>query len=108
MTDTYLTEIYREKRTAPRHLIRVVSLSVDAMGSVSLDAMDASTNGSESWGDDDHEFRLDVPATALHKLVFALLREKYFGNSEAVDEFNAFCANERIEHKLDRRGFCIL
>jgi len=104
MTETYLTEIYREKHTAPRRLIRVVSLSVDAIGSVSLDAMDASTNGSESWGDDDYEFCLDVPATALHKLVFALLREKYSSKREAVDEFNAFCAKERIEHKLDRRG----
>ena len=55
----------------------------------------------EIWGDDDYKFWVDVPAKALHKLVFALIREKYSGRSGAVDEFRAFCEKEGIENKWD-------
>jgi len=51
------------------------------------------------WGDDDYEFWVDVPATAVHKLVFALLRDRYAGRGGAVDEFNAFCEKDGIDHK---------
>jgi hypothetical protein len=40
-------------------------------------------------------------ATALRKLVFALIREKYLGRSGSVDEFRAFCIENEIEHKWD-------
>jgi hypothetical protein len=53
------------------------------------------------WGDDDYEYWVDIPATALHKLVFALIREKYAGRSGAVDEFCAFCKKEGIENEWD-------
>lgn len=53
----------------------------------------------EIWDGDDYEFWVDVPAAALRKLVFALIREKYSGRNGAVDEFRSFCENEAIEHK---------
>jgi hypothetical protein len=57
------------------------------------------TRVKEVWGDSDYEFWVDVPATALRKLAFALLREKYTGQDKAVDEFRAFCKREDIEHE---------
>ena len=55
----------------------------------------------EIWGDDDYEFWVQIPATALHKPVFALLREKYSGRDGSVDEFRTFCTKEEIEHRWD-------
>jgi hypothetical protein len=55
----------------------------------------------EVWGDDDYEFWVDVPATALHKLVSALIRDKYSDRNRAVDEFREFCIKQGIEHKWE-------
>jgi hypothetical protein len=101
MTETYSTTIYRESDTASSSSVRVISLSVAADGSVSLDASDMGAIVKEWWGDDDYEFWVNVPAKAIHKLVFALLREKYSARSGAVDEFHAFCGKEGIENKWD-------
>jgi hypothetical protein len=95
MTETYSTEIYRKEGDP----FRSVRLSIDADGSVRLDAQDMGARVEEVWGDSDYEFQVDVPATALRKLVFALLREKYASRDGAVDEFAAFCKRENIEHE---------
>ena len=95
MNETYSAEIYRQEGAE----FRSVRLSVGADGSVSLDAQDMGKLTEEIWGDGDYEFGVDVPATALPKLVFALVREKYSGQSRAVDEFRAFCEKEGIAHK---------
>jgi hypothetical protein len=97
MTETYSTELYRQKGDN----FRSVRLSVNADGSIKLDTQDMGTIVKEIWGDSDYEFWVDVPASALHKLVFALLREKYTGRDKAVDEFRAFCKQEEIEHEWD-------
>ena len=95
MTETYSTQIYRQEGDS----FRSVRLSVNADGSVRLDAQDMGKQVEEVWGDSDYEFWVDVPAAALHKLVFALLREKYSGRDGAVDEFTAFCKREDIQHE---------
>lgn len=105
MTTTYLSEIYRGESTACGRLAHVVCLSVDAIGSIHLFAMDASKKGGDFWGDDNEELCIDVPVTELHKLVFALIREKYSGRADAVDEFSGFCAREAIEYKFDHHYF---
>jgi hypothetical protein len=105
MTAAYLNEIYRGENTAGHRLAHVVCLSVDAIGSIHLFAMDASTNGSDLWGDDNKESCIDIPVTELHKLAFALIREKYSGRADAVDEFSEFCAREEIEYNFDHRYF---
>jgi hypothetical protein len=97
MTETYSAEIYRQEGDS----FRSVRVSVNADGSVCLDAQDMGAQVEAVWGDSDYEFWVDVPATALGKLAFALLREKYAGRSKAVDEFRAFCKRENIEHKWD-------
>jgi hypothetical protein len=97
MTKTYLTELYRQEGDN----FRSVRLSVDADGSIKLDTQDMGTLVKEIWGDSDYEFWVDVPASALPKLVFVLLREKYTGRDTAVDEFRAFCKQEEIEHEWD-------
>ena len=53
------------------------------------------------WGDDDYEYWVDVPSTAVQKLLFALLKEKYLGRIDAVDEFTKFCVENGIESKWD-------
>jgi len=95
MANIYSSELYRQEGD----LFRSIRLSVNADGSVSLDAQDMGKQVKDVGGDDDYEFWVDVPATALHKLVFALLREKYTGRSGAVDEFRAFCKQAEVEHE---------
>ncbi len=97
MTQTYATDLYRLEGDPSRS----VRLSVHADGSVRLDAQDMGTDVEAIWGDTDYEFWVDVPGTALRKLVFALLREKYAGRDGAVGEFRAFCGKEEIEHRWD-------
>ena len=75
MTNAYSTEIYRQEGDS----FRSVRVSVNTDGSVRLDAQDMGAQVEEVWGDCDYEFWVDVPATALRKLAFALLREKYAG-----------------------------
>ena len=97
MAEAYSAEIFRQEGDA----FRAIDLSVNADGSVRLCAQDMGATVKEIWGDDDYEFWVDVPATALHKLVFALMREKYTGRDASVDEFRMFCQKEVIEHEWD-------
>jgi hypothetical protein len=97
MTEQYSEEIYRQEGDE----FRSIRLTVNVDGSVKLDAQDMGATVESIWGDDDYEFWVDVPASALHKLVFALIREKCSGREEAVDEFKVFCEKEEIEHKWD-------
>ncbi len=92
---THAAELFRVKGSR----FRSIHLYVHADGSVRLDAHDMGTSVEEVWGDSEYEFWVDVPATELHKLVFALLREKYRGREQAVDEFTTFCKQEAIERK---------
>jgi hypothetical protein len=97
MTEKYSEEIYRQEGGE----FRSIRLTVNVDGSVKLDAQDIGATVKSLWAADDYEFWVDVPANALHKLVFALIREKYSGKNKAVDEFKAFCEKEAIEHKWD-------
>jgi hypothetical protein len=95
MNETYSAELYRKEGAE----FRSVRLTVKPDGSVLLDAQDMGKSVEEIWGDTDYEFWVDVPATAIRKLVFALLRDRYAGRSGAVDEFNKFCKTEGIDHE---------
>ena len=97
MSEAYSAEIYRQEGDE----FRSIRLSVSAEGSVRLDAQDMGKLTQKIWGDDDYEFWVDVPATALPKLVFALIRDKYSGRNGSVDEFRALCEREGIEHTWD-------
>ena len=97
MSETHSVEIYRQEGDE----FRSVRLTVGPDGSVRLDAQDMGKFVQQIWGDDDYEFWVDVPARAINKLAFALLRERYAGRGGAVDEFRAFCEKEGIEHEWD-------
>jgi hypothetical protein len=88
-------EIFRQEGEESR----VVDLSIQADGSLRFGAQDMGPTVEKIWNHDDYEFWVDVPPEALRKLLAALLREKYLGRSEAVDEFRTFCEKETIEHK---------
>jgi hypothetical protein len=74
-----------------------VDLYVGADGSAKLSRHDLRPSFKETSADEDHEYHVNVPAAAVPKLVFALLREKYLGRSDAVQEFREFCEKEDIE-----------
>jgi len=95
MTKNYTAEIYRHEGEN----FRSISLSVNEDGSIKMTAQDVGKVVEDVWGDSDYEFFLDVPATALRKLVFALLSERYAGRARAVDEFRTFCLRDGIEHE---------
>ena len=97
MNETHSAEIFRQEGAE----FRSVRVSVGSDGAIRLDAQDIGKSAKEIWGDDEYEFWVDVPGTALPKLVFALIREKYSGRSGAVDEFRAFCEKEGIENHWD-------
>ncbi len=93
--ESYSTELFRQEGAQ----FRSVRLSVNGDGSVRLDAQDMGELVEQVWGDDDYEFWVDVPATEIRKLAFALLRDRYIGRSHAVGEFRDFCQKEAIAHK---------
>jgi len=76
---------------------RWVDLYVGAGGSARLSRHDLRPSLKGSSDDEDYEHHVNVPAAAVPKLVFALLREKYLGRSGAVQEFREFCEKEGIE-----------
>ena len=42
------------------------------------------------WGDDDYEYWVDVPASEIGRLLLLLLKEKFGGNLQAVDQSRTF------------------
>jgi hypothetical protein len=44
---------------------------------------------------------VEVPPSAVGRLAFELLREKFAGNREAVIAFRAFCVQHGIAHEFD-------
>jgi len=72
MNETDSIELYRQE--GPE--FRSVRLSTGADGAIRLDAQDMGGLVKRVWGDDDYEFWVDVPATEINKLVFALLRDR--------------------------------
>jgi hypothetical protein len=97
MNEKYSTELYRQEGTN----FRSVRLTVKPDGSVFMETQDMGEQVERIWGDSDYEFWIDVPAGALTKLVFALLRNRYAGQAGAVDEFRDFCKKEGIDHEWD-------
>ena len=68
----------------------------------SCNARDAGPGVQQFWqsGEDEYEFWVDVPAKALRTLIFALLKDKYEGNLEAVKELRSFCEENNVAHKF--------
>ena len=76
---------------------RWVDLYVGADGSARLSRHGLRPSLKDSADVEDYEYHVNVPAAAVPKLVFALLREKYLGQIDAVQEFRESCEKEGIE-----------
>ena len=61
MTENYSAEIYRQNGDP----FRSIRLCVCPDGSIKMDAQDKGKLVEEIWGDDDYEFWVNVPVTAL-------------------------------------------
>ena len=91
----YSVELYREEGSQSRSVV----LSVGPDGAVKLDTYDTGEVVERTWGHEDYEWWVDVPSSQVRKLLFALLRDRYSGRSDAVDEFAAFCKKEGIDYE---------
>jgi hypothetical protein len=80
---------------------RSVRLTVEDDGTVKMDAQDIGPAVTRIWGDSDYEFWVRVAPSALPKLVFELLREKFAGQLGAVDAFRNWCTAHGVEHEFD-------
>lgn len=90
-------EIARQEGTE----FRSVRLSLKDDGAIVMDAQDMGPSVDEVWGDSDYEFWVHVPPAAVGMFAFELLREKYLGQSGAVDAFRSWCTAHGIEHKFE-------
>jgi hypothetical protein len=95
MDDAYEAELYRNEGAE----FRSVRLEIRRDGSLRLDCQDIGDNVKRLLGDDDYEFWVDVHASELRKLAFALLRDKYANREGAVNEFRDFCDRECVEYR---------
>lgn len=86
-------EIYRDAVPGAR---RVIWIEARDDGSVGLAAQDIGKTVEQAFGDSDYEFWFGVKAEAKDALLIALLKDKFAGRMQAVDEFRAFCAANAI------------
>ena len=80
---------------------RSVRLYAEADGSLKMLAQDMGPMVEKTWGDDDYEFWVTIPASGVRHLAQALLREKYTGRLDAVDDLRRFCEANGIENRFD-------
>jgi hypothetical protein len=75
-------------------------LSSIATAPFKIDAHDMGPTIKQVWDHDDYEFSVTVPAAAVARLAFELLKEKFAGNLKAVDALRSFCEERSIEHEF--------
>jgi hypothetical protein len=79
---------------------RSIRLYAQGDGGIRLGAQDMGPAVESAWGDSDYEFWVDVPPAAMRQLAMSLLRDRYAGNRNAVDEFRSYCERNSIEHEF--------
>jgi hypothetical protein len=80
---------------------RSVRLSIGSGGAIRVDAHDMGPTIERVWDHEDYEFSVGVPSSAVGRLAFELLRDKFAGNVKAVDDFRKFCEERGILHEFD-------
>ena len=90
-------EIAQQKQAGIDIFLRV-SLRDD--GGVRFEGQDIGDSVKEIWGNDDHEYWVDVPGSEVGRLLLLLLKEKYDGNTQAVTDFRSFCERNGIRHQF--------
>lgn len=95
MSEPLSEEIFRKEGENFRSII----VTLEADGTLMLDAQDMGALVKEVWGDSDYEFWCRIPPEGAAKLAYVLLRELYANREQAVDELRALCAAENIPHE---------
>ena len=95
MTSPLTEEIYRQEGDN----FRSIMVTLEADGTLMLDAQDMGPLVKEVWGDSDYEFWCRIPPHAAGKLAYVLLKKLYAGREQAVTEVRDLCAAEGIECK---------
>src|SRR5262245_18174977 len=80
---------------------RVVKLQLQADGGVRIHAFDRGATAKLTFDRDEYEFWVTVPAEAIARLAFELLRDRFTGRLQAVTEFRDFCKSREIINKFD-------
>ena len=93
----HVIEIARQEGTE----FRSVRLALEDGGAILMDAQDIGPAVTRIWDDSDYEFWVRVEPSALPKLAFELLREKFGGQLGAVDAFRSWCNEHGVEHRFD-------
>ena len=71
-------------------------LTLRADGSIEFFSHDIGPGVEEAFGRDEYECGATVPPSAVGRLAFALLRDKFAGRLNAVHEFRDFCKERGI------------
>ena len=80
---------------------RSVQLQLQADGAVRLHAYDKGATAKLTFDRDEYEFWVTVPAEAVARLAFELMRDKFSGRLQAVTEFRDFCQSREITNIFD-------
>jgi hypothetical protein len=75
-----------------------VTLELKGDGSISLFYHDAGKTAREMFGDGDYEAWLAVPAGAVPALCFALLKEAFSGEGDALTRARDLCKRNGVKH----------
>ncbi len=80
---------------------RTVQLQLQADGAIRLHAYDRGATAKLTFDRDEYEFWVTVPAEAVARLAFELLRDRFTGRLQAVTEFRDFCKAREITNIFD-------
>jgi len=77
---------------------RTIDLIAKADGGIRLCGGDVGQRVLEMLGDSDWEFWVEIPASSMQGLAFALLRDRLADRGEAWSELTDYCIEHGIEH----------
>ena len=80
---------------------RRVQLQLQADGALRLHAYDRGATARLTFDRDEYEFWVTVPADAVARLAFELLRDKFAGRLQAVTELRDYCKSREIVNTFD-------
>ncbi|HEY1633092.1 MAG TPA: hypothetical protein VGF56_17385 [Rhizomicrobium sp.] len=80
---------------------RSVRLALEESGALLMDAQDMGPNVRKTFDEGDYEFWVRVGREGLSKLAFELLKDRFAGRIDAVDELRRYCQERGIAHEFD-------
>ena len=77
-----------------------VRLYLDPDGTIRMEGHDMGPNVEKFFDHDDYEYDTIVPSSAVGRLAFALLKDRFRENLNAVHELREFCKENRIHYDV--------